>query len=245
MRALTTAEWLNVWEAGLRQRPPAWVLTLLTVACPNLAVDTLAQFSIGQRDACLLTLREMLFGSQVATLTECPKCKTHLELTFEIKDIRVASPETTSAPEALSIGEWRVHFRLPNTLDLLAIANAQELDAARHALYLRCLLHAERNCEVISADQVPEQAARAVVAQMAELDPQGDVQLALACPACAQQWEANFDIVRFLWAELDAWAIRTVRDVHCLASAYGWNEADILALSSWRRAMYLELIGQG
>lgn len=245
MRTLAAAEWLNVWEAGLSQRPAVWILTLLAVACPDLPVDTLAQLSVGQRDAYLLTLRETLFGSQVTTLTECPICQAQLELTFDVSDIRTSSPMTASEPGVLSIGEWQVRFRLPNSLDLLAIANGQELEAARRTLYRRCLLHAERNGEAFSVDEVPEPVVSAIVAQMAELDPQGDVQLVLTCPVCKQQWESNFDIVRFLWAELDAWAIRTVREVHSLASAYGWNEADILALSPWRRNMYLALIGQG
>ncbi len=51
-----------------------------------------------------------------------------------------------------------------------------------------------------------------------------------------------FDIVSFLWNELNAWAIRTLREVHILASAYGWSETDILAMSPWRRQFYLEVL---
>ena len=36
--------------------------------------------------------------------------------------------------------------------------------------------------------------------------------------------------------------VRFLRDVHTLASTYGWREADILALSPWRRQYYLALI---
>ena len=32
---------------------------------------------------------------------------------------------------------------------------------------------------------------------MSELDPQGDVQLALTCPQCSHQWQAPLDIVVF------------------------------------------------
>jgi hypothetical protein len=35
-----------------------------------------------------------------------------------------------------------------------------------------------------------------------------------------------------------------VREVHRMASAYGWREADILAMSAFRRQRYLELIGE-
>jgi hypothetical protein len=243
MWALSTAEWLSMWEAGLMQQPAEWVLTLLAVACPDLPADTLALLSIGQRDARLLTLRESLFGSQVANLTECPACGEQLELTFDAADIRVPSQVSLTESFTLSEDEWQVHFRLPNSLDLLAIANVQEPEDARRSLFQRCILQAEENGVAVPADQLPEQAVNAVAAYMSQIDPQADVQLALTCPACAHQWQASFDIVRFLWSELDAWAIRTLRAVHNLASAYGWREADILAMGPWRRQLYLELIG--
>jgi hypothetical protein len=64
----------------------------------------------------------------------------------------------------------------------------------------------------------------------------------LTCPQCAHQWQAPLDIVSFLWSEVHAWAIRLLREIHELASAYGWSEAEILALSPWRRRAYLELV---
>ena len=41
----------------------------------------------------------------------------------------------------------------------------------------------------------------------------------------------------------DAWALRTLAEVHRLASAYGWREQDILALSPARRQLYLGMVG--
>ena len=67
-------------------------------------------------------------------------------------------------------------------------------------------------------------------------------ELALACPECGHRWTETFDIVSFLWAELDSCAHRLVGDVHSLASAYGWRESDVLALSPSRRQAYLELV---
>jgi hypothetical protein len=51
--------------------------------------------------------------------------------------------------------------------------------------------------------------------------------------------------VSFFWQELDDWADRVLRDVHELASAYGWPENEILALSPRRRQCYLDLIRRG
>jgi hypothetical protein len=80
---------------------------------------------------------------------------------------------------------------------------------------------------------------------MAEVDPQADVQLAMACPACSHEWQLTFDILSFFWNEINAWASRILDEVHTLASAYGWREADILALSPHRRQLYLERASKG
>jgi hypothetical protein len=78
---------------------------------------------------------------------------------------------------------------------------------------------------------------------MAKADPLADIQLALSCPFCGLGWKAAFDIVSFLWREIESLAGRLLRDVHTLAFAYGWHERDILALSPMRRQFYLALIG--
>jgi hypothetical protein len=101
-----------------------------------------------------------------------------------------------------------------------------------------------QNGEARSADQLPANIREAVVEQMAQADPQADVQVPLSCPECGHQWQAHFDIVSFFWSEIDAWATRTLRDVHVLASAYGWREADILGMTPWRRHRYLELVAR-
>ena len=78
---------------------------------------------------------------------------------------------------------------------------------------------------------------------MADADPQADVRLAVTCPSCGTGWEVPFDAGSFLWSEVEAWARRTLLEVHQLAAAYGWSEAEVLALGPRRRQAYLELVG--
>jgi hypothetical protein len=233
-------------------------LTLLAAACPDIPPGTLAQLSIGQRDCRLLTLREWTFGSQLASLTTCPGCGERLELTFDVADIRVTTPPqgdnsdgSDGSPadgqeirEALSlnVADHEVHFRLPNSLDLAAMEGNQGATATRQVLLERCLLVTRRDGQEVTADQLPADVVAAVLGHMALADPQADVQLALSCPACEHGWQATFDILSFFWSEISAWAYRILREVHALASAYGWREADILTLSSWRRQLYLEMV---
>jgi hypothetical protein len=113
----------------------------------------------------------------------------------------------------------------------------------RH-VFEACVLGARRNDEAVSLDALPAELCTMVSEKMAETDPQGNVQLPLTCPDCGHRWDAPLDIASYLWAEIDAWATRVLRDVHALASAYGWREADILLLSPSRRQAYLEMIYQ-
>ncbi len=76
---------------------------------------------------------------------------------------------------------------------------------------------------------------------MAEQDPQAEILLDVACPACGHAWQTLLDIVDFVWREVSAGATRLLEEVHTLARAYHWREADILALSSRRRQAYLEM----
>jgi hypothetical protein len=89
---------------------------------------------------------------------------------------------------------------------------------------------------------MPDDLVEQVVTQIAALDPQARIELDLTCAACGHAWPAVLDIASFLWAEINAWAHRTLRDVHAIARAYGWPEADILAMSPLRRQCYLEMV---
>ncbi len=250
MRALSAAELLNVWERGQTQPLAQRALALLTAACPETPPDQLAQLSIGRRDACLLTLREWAFGPQLVSLTACPGCGEHLELTFNVADIRVSSSsfqaEGSEGVEAisLSVADYEVRFHLPDSSDLAAIADGHDIAAARRRMLERCLVAVRQNGEETSADRLPAEVTEAVVERMAQADPQADVELSLTCPACGHIWQAVFDILSFFWSEISAWAYRILREVHALASAYGWREADILAMSPWRRQLYLEMLGR-
>jgi hypothetical protein len=78
---------------------------------------------------------------------------------------------------------------------------------------------------------------------MAEADPHGDVRFSIHCPGCDHCWPVPFDMLAYFWSEIHLAARRLLRDVHALASVYGWRESEILALSPRRRRIYLEMVG--
>jgi hypothetical protein len=235
MRPLSTPELVRAWESGAARTPAERALLLLAHACPEESWEELAALPIGRRDARLLTLREWTLGPALNCVARCPSCAEPVELNFSVADVR---DDTVAVPGELSLEAhgYTVAFRLPSSTDLSVVDD-------RRALLARCLSGAEYRGRKRSLKRLPAKVLDAVVRRMAEADPQADVHTTLTCPACDHDWRATFDIVTFFLAELEVWVYRVLRDVHRLASAYGWREADILALSPRRRQFYLELVG--
>ena len=244
MSTLSASELLTAWERGLGQRLLDRALTLLAATDPQSPPNALAKLSIGRRDAGLLSLREKIFGPQLTGLADCPRCHEQLELSFKAADIRNSSDAAALEELSVRLEDWQVVFRLPNSDDLMAISDCRDAIAGRAMLLRRCILSVEENGERRAFDDAPANVVEAVVQKMGEADTLGDVHLALTCPLCGHEWQAPFDIASFLWTEVNAWAHRTLQDVNELARAYGWREADILALSPLRRQVYLELISE-
>lgn len=242
MHALSAAELLNVWERGLTQSPAERALTLLGAACPEISPESLTKLTVGDRDARLMTLREWTFGSQFVCVAACSNCGERLELDFNAADLRIGSAPPATETHFLSFDGFELCFRLPNSRDLAALANCQDIETGRQFLLERCITTIAREGAPVAYCQVPKNLKDAVVERMGQIDPQGDVQLTLSCPWCSHQCQSVFDIEAFFWKEICGWAGHILKEVHTLASAYGWNEVDILNLTYWRRQLYLNLV---
>jgi hypothetical protein len=230
---LYEADLIGIWERGVGLRPARLALALLA-AEPDVDAAAAPQWTVGERDSRLLDLRERALGPRLALVATCPACEERVEAALEVGDLRVEGGGSLEARLHFEAGGRRLVARLPTAGDLVAIEQAEDVESARRDLLERCLLDGDD-------DPLDERVVAAAAARMAEADPQADIRLALSCPACGADWEEQFDPVSFFWQELDAWALHFVRDVHELASAYGWSEADVLALPPARRRLYLEL----
>lgn len=244
MRLLSATELLTVWEQGLTQ---SWVqrgLSLLAFVHPDRSWEQLAHISIGNRDRSLLHLRESLFGTQMASVVDCPVCRDRLELNFSMTDIVL--PSATATPDIITttIEDYQIQFHLPTSSDLINVINQTDAEMMQRRLLERCLVQIQHQDDTVSIEALPASTITAIATAMAQADPQADVELTLSCPACQHHWQAPFDIVSFLWNELQHWAQRLLRTIHVIASAYGWSEANILAMSHQRRSHYLEMIGK-
>jgi hypothetical protein len=147
-----------------------------------------------------------------------------MEFTFDCDSIE-AAPPAPAAPLRIDAGERRLEMRLPTAGDLLAVRSAAEL-------LLRC---------AASPVEPDHDLLQVASERVAEADPLSETLLDLICAACGHPWQAALDIVSYLGREIAYEARRLLGDVHRLASAYGWREADILAMSPARRRAYLEM----
>jgi hypothetical protein len=244
MRSLSTSEILIIWEEGLSQWPFQKALSILIAALPDKKPEYLAKLSIGERDSYLLDLREAMFGSQLDCLTACPECGERLEFTLKVSDIKANYYKGYSDDLSLEEGDYKIHFRLPNSIDLAAFSGYQDIESAKELLLKRCLLKAYRKNEEIPIGELPRDLVDLTELRMPQIDSQSDVRLDLSCPSCGRKWKTIFDIVSFLWSDMEAWAQRILYEVHILASAYGWREADILSMSARRRQFYLGMLSE-
>jgi hypothetical protein len=235
---------LRVWETSQSQSSAQQALLLLAAAHPEQSWDMLSQLSVGQRDSLLLTLRQQLFGNQLACVAECPQCQDRLEINLEVTDLQAPSPPVAS-PLRLAVAEYDILFRLPTGGDLVAIAQTEnDAEQAQQNLLHRCLLTVHHHGKPTTAP-LPNDLVDRLIEAIATQDPQADVQLDLSCPNCQHLWQLGFDIASFLQGELQVWAQRLFQDVHRLARAYGWSEADIVAMSPRRRQLYVEMASYG
>lgn len=239
MQSLSAHTLLDVWERGLAQSPVARALLLAGLSLPEASWAELAELSIGRRDSLLFGLREQLFGQQMAGVATCPACGEKLEFSLSTTDLRAMDGDHPDEPLELSLDDYCLQLRLPNSADLLA-ATEPGATAVESTLLARCV-SARRKGRRLAVARLPDRVRRAIDTWMAAADPLADIQIELVCPTCGHGWPVAFDIVSFLWRELEDWAMRTLRDVHDLARAYAWREADILSLSSLRRQLYLEM----
>ena len=230
MRLPSTLDLLHVWEAAANEPSYERALSLLAVASEQ-PMQEIADLPIGERDARLLRLRAMLFGDAISGVSDCSSCGTRVEVNLLGSDLRARSGDS-NALVFMHAGRT-VSLRQLTTSDLRSIA----ADPSPDKLLDRAIVSCEGGDVPDSVDWLAEVSSR-----LERADPRASIEFVLHCPACESAWTSQFDVVSFLWRELDSWASRCLRDVHDLASAYGWTESEIFSLSPLRMRRYLELI---
>jgi len=251
MRALTSEDLLAVWDLGHDRHAVDRALVLLARAMPEVAWGDLVRLSPGERDGLLLTVRQTTFGPTMTMVARCPDCGEPQEFTATCDELTLAPPPSATAlhrPEPrfgrIERDGYTVDYRAPDSRDLAEVAAAPDVDTAARRLMERCVRSAWAGGAAVAVNALPPEVAAAVAEALDTDDPQGNVAFGFACPGCGREWAALLDLAHLLWRDVATCAQGVLEQVHALATAYGWREPDILAMSPARRHFYLTRIGK-
>lgn len=237
---LTEGVVLDLWERGLAGVPAARRLLLAEAAATTGqgAVD----LPLGTLNSLLLELRCGAFGDSLPCTTDCPACRESLDVTVTAAELRPsrlrggageADALAESATGTLTALGATITYRALTARDVAAVDPAAP--GARQTLLRRCVV------DVSPPADLPDEVLDEVAQRLAGLDPGVNPLLTLSCPFCGHRWEAALDIADHLWTDVSGCARRILHEVHALARAYGWSEADVLSVSPVRRRFYLEV----
>jgi hypothetical protein len=121
---------------------------------------------------------------------------------------------------------------MPTVGDLVAVAHVGNADVATHQLLERCSLDTgiDGDLHAVAAE---------VDAGLQAMAEERGIYLQLTCTECGRPSRHALEPAEFLWIEVVTAAAALLEEVHAIASAYGWAERDILAMTPQRRHAYL------
>lgn len=232
---------IAAWEAGARK--PALARAPSLLATLGLLPDGVRsdELTVGECDARLFRLRRVIFGEDLEANATCPSCGDDVEFMLSLAALQPTTNDLGDRTATVESAGFRVFCRPLRNVELEALAM---LDGADQSDVLeRCVIDARSDSGVaVDGRLLPAAVGAEVLRVCAERDPGAQTVVGLTCP-CGGEWVDELDIRGILWTDLSDWVQRTLEEVHTLARFYGWSEAEILSLSTWRRRWYLEASG--
>jgi len=197
---------------------------------------------LGHLHAAVLGLHTALAGPRLEAVASCPRCAAAIEFTLDADVLRGLRREAVPGELVLTTGagRWRARWRVPTAGDLAEVVG--RVDAASALLERCCDVTAPPGEETAAA---PPELVERIETALADADPLAEVTVDLACPDCGAVFDADVDPIAFVWREVESRARRVLGEVDTLARAYGWTEAEVLALTERRRMAYLEIVREG
>jgi hypothetical protein len=182
--------------------------------------EDITQWNLSKRRQGLLAVAVATRGPRrvLTTTCEAPGCGEKLDLEVDLTAFRQ---------------DWRVD-RLPfenGRLRLPRPADLEALDEGRPSQLARQLFEGtppEREGWEAEAEQA-----------LSAFDPLADLELRAECPHCGGPIGVPVALETFLLDELAGTMTRLLDEIHVLAYAYHWSEAEIMALPEGRRRHYL------
>jgi rRNA maturation protein Nop10 len=248
MRTVAADTLLSHWENGHGRTPAARALDLLVAVSLYAADDEPpwsvcgrdpGRWTVGHRDAALLSLHASSLGRPLEAVAACPACGGRAEFELDAESLAAQADTEVSGQLTIRAEGHVVRCHVPTTADLATVTGTgtESVDD----LLATCVDSATADGRPVAATDLPPRVREAVESALEEADADAETTLSLTCPECGHRWTAPLDPAAFVCAELDREALALAREVRELATAYGWSERDILAMSPSRRRLYLEV----
>ncbi|HUG24245.1 hypothetical protein [Piscinibacter sp.] len=192
--------------------------------------------TVSRRTAALLRLLALTDGrAQLALTASCASAACGEAFEFDLPLSALPDGAVDGEPIAVPLGDGRsAALRRPTGDDLRRWRDAAP-SSRREAV--RSMLDA-----LVVVGQVSTGDEAHVAEAIAAMDPLVAFSVACRCPACGAANDVAVDLEALALKRLASRQRALLLEVHRFASAYGWTEAEVLAVPPARRARYLELI---
>jgi hypothetical protein len=201
--------------------PPPVATTAVLAACLGAADTEIWSWTVNRRLQGLIAVATATRGADWTSTVRCEACGALMDLPLRLDAFR-------RDEDPLAIALDGVEIALPTGADQKAWLEAgTDGPAAMQARLLPPSL-AGREAEVEAA--------------LADADPLTVLAIETGCPECGAANALELDLEATCLALLAMEQRRLVDDVHALAAAYHWSEAEILAVPPRRRRLYLDRI---
>src|SRR3984957_1578065 len=150
MRALSSPDFLDLWERGCNLHPVDQGLLALRAALPKASQDSLGDWPLGRRNRALVALRCSCFGPSLKAWTSCNRCGEKLE--FEVDGEAWGASSDHVEPIVVKGHS----FRSPTSRDLARAAGETDLGLAIRRLVGGCLMGSPDSLEKVSEQNLNE-----------------------------------------------------------------------------------------
>lgn len=208
-----------------------------------------AELTLAERDRIIVELYRLCFGDEVAFETACGECGRGLGVRFPLTSF-VEQVESTAMDVLVLDDGWfsasGLTVRLPTLEDEAALWGVAP-ERRRDELLSRCLRGAAQVDAQSAGDASSDSQGRGglldrVEALLSEVGPLVSGSIRTTCGECGATQEVEFDIVDFFARALELERPVLMREIHCLARAYGWSLESILDLPRERRRELVALV---
>ena len=210
--------------------------------------EALWDWSVAERLQGLLAVAQATDGAHIAALATCSNraCAGKIELELGVAGFAIEPVARVTCDTA---DGHRLVCRLPTGADLVAWVREGEGDAQWLARRLLVEVDGVAQDHALTegdddgmGDGMPESWLSSITDALQDADPLTALSLDVACPFCARSLAVEVDLEALLLAAFARRQRTVLEEVHRLASAYHWNEAEIVAMPAWRRRRYLARI---